>query len=142
MSTPLLCLLGFAGWTLLLVLGVITWRSALVLVGRKRSSEFKGGVEHGDPLYWRLNRAHVNSVENLAVFGALVVTGTLARVATPTFSTLCQAVLAARIAQSLLHLASNAVPVVNARFAAFVVQWASMAWMLVEILRHAAPIAS
>ena len=56
MTTPLWCLLGFTTWTLLLVGGVIAWRSADVLRGAKRANEFTGGVQHGPPLYWRLNR--------------------------------------------------------------------------------------
>jgi uncharacterized MAPEG superfamily protein len=137
MTTPLACLLGFAAWTLLLVGGVALWRTALVLTGKRRSGEFKGGVEHGSPLYWRLNRAHANAVENLAVFGAVVAVGSLAHVDTATFATLAEVVLVARVAQTLLHLSSAADIVVNLRFTAFLTQWISMIWMMAEIVRHA-----
>jgi len=136
MTVPLWCLLGFAGWTICLVLSVAAFRAGQVLTGKKQANEFPAGVPHGGDLYWRLNRAHLNCTENLPVFGAVIAAGTFAGVTWPLFGTLCQVYLAARITQSLIHIASGSVIAVNTRFAAFVVQifcLIRMIWMIVEV---------
>jgi uncharacterized MAPEG superfamily protein len=137
MTVPLWCLLGFATWTLLLVLGVVSWRSVMVLRGDKRANEFMAGVPHGPDLYWRLNRAHLNAVENLPLLGAVIFVATHAQVDTPLFSLLCEVHLAARVCQTTAHLASNAVGVVYVRFTSLVTQVVCLAAMIVEIARHA-----
>jgi uncharacterized MAPEG superfamily protein len=142
LTTPLYCLLGFAAWTLLLVVAVISWRSLLVLARRKRANEFTGGVKHGEDLkggdlYWRLNRAHMNSVENLAVFATIVLVGHLAGVRSGTLSLCAEVMLAARIVQSVTHIASGSVRATYLRFSAFSVQVASMALMILEVFTHA-----
>lgn len=129
MTTPVLCLIGFALWSLLLVGAVFTWRSALVLRGEMASNGFKSGEEHGAPRYWRLNRAHANTVENLPVFGAIVLAGHVAEVQIPTLGVLALVVLIARVAQSAVHVASGSVMAVNLRFTCFVAQWIAMVWM-------------
>lgn len=72
MTRPLLCLLAFAGWALFLVLCIAAARVSQVLTGKKKPNEFPSGVPHGGDRYWRLNRAHLNTVENLPIFGAIV----------------------------------------------------------------------
>lgn len=129
MTTALWCLLGFAVWAVVLVSGIGAVRVMQVLTRQKRANEFPSGQPHGAEMYWRLNRAHMNTLENLPIFGAVVVVGTLAQVQAPLFQTLAQVVIAARVAQSLIHVSSGSVPAVNARFAAFVTQVVSFAWM-------------
>jgi hypothetical protein len=135
MTLPLWCLLGYVAWTMLLVLAVVSARGVEVLAGKKRMNEFPGGVQHGGDRYWRLNRAHVNAVENLVIFGTVILTGTILHVATPMFTRLPAIALGARLVQSLAHVASGSVPAVSVRFAAFAVQLGCVAWMMVEIGR-------
>ena len=80
MTGALVALLGYATWALLLALAVVSWRSADVLRGKAASNEFQPGIPHGPDLYWRLNRAHLNTLENLPIFGAVVLVGSLAGV--------------------------------------------------------------
>jgi uncharacterized MAPEG superfamily protein len=134
MTIPLWCLTGFVAWTLLLVFGVISWRSLMVLRGEKSANEFLAGVPHGPDLYWRLNRAHLNAVENLPLLAAIVLVAHLAGVRSGTFDTLALVHLGARVVQTLCHLASNAVPVVMVRFTGLVVQLGCMAGMLVVLV--------
>ncbi len=132
MFTPLHALLAFAGWTLLLVTAVISVRSWKVLTGGKQADEFESGVEHGSPIYWRLNRAHINAAENLPVFAAVVLAGHLLGVDSPLFGQLAWAAVAARVCQSACHVASGSALVVTARFAFLVVQlacFAAMGWI-------------
>lgn len=137
LTTPLLSLLGFAAWTALLVLAVAVWRTRMVLGGEIAANAFPHGDRHGSDRYWRLNRAHLNAAENLPLFAAVVLVGSVAGVATPLFSTLSQVYLGARVAQSAIHVSSNHVVAVNLRFAALLTQLGCFLWMSAEILRAA-----
>jgi len=69
----------------------------------------------------RLARAHANCLEGLPIFGGLQVVALLTGKAGLT-DPLAPWLLAARLVQSLIHLASTSVMAVNLRFAAFAVQ--------------------
>jgi uncharacterized MAPEG superfamily protein len=136
-SRPIVALLGFTAWTIVLVLGVLGARAVLVLLGRKRPNEFPGGVPHGGDAYWRLNRALANALENLAVFAAIVLSGAALGVSSARLAMLSEVVLASRVAQSLFHLASGRSLVVLCRATAYSVQVACFLWMIVETFRLA-----
>ncbi len=137
MTTALWCLLGFASWTVLLVVSVGLWRAGLVFAGKTAANAFPSGAPHGGDRYWRLNRAHMNAAENLPLMASVVLVGTFVGVTTPLFATLAQIYLAARVVQSLVHIASNAVMVVNLRFTALIVQFVCFGWMGGEIVWNA-----
>ena len=69
----------------------------------------------------RLARAHANCLEGLPVFGGLMILAVVAGKAAVT-DPLAYVLLGARIAQSLIHLASTSPHAVTARFVAFAVQ--------------------
>ena len=77
---PLTALILFAVWSLLLVSTIGIWRVSQLLTGRVPKGGFTPGAPHGGDAYWRMNRAHMNSVENLPVFGALVLSGVVLQV--------------------------------------------------------------
>ena len=90
MTVPVWALLGFATWTVLLLLGTVgTYRWSRILTGRVPIREFRADRVEGDDFYKRAMRAQANCVENLPVFGA---------------NALSLLVLAARVAQSLAHV--------------------------------------
>jgi uncharacterized MAPEG superfamily protein len=122
MTTPLWCLLGFVAWTLLLLLAVGIARVGAVLRREKRANEFPSGVPHGSDAYWRLNRAHLNCVENLPLFATVVLVAAVAGVKAPILDTLSCLYLAARVGQSIAHVSSGSVLAVNVRFTFFIVQ--------------------
>ena len=64
MTQTLWSLLILACWSVLLGASIISWRTWLVFTTRTKSNEFPSGSEHGSDLYWRLNRAQINSIEN------------------------------------------------------------------------------
>jgi hypothetical protein len=134
MPIALMCLVGFAMWAVVLVLAVGGARAFQVVTGAKKPNEFPSGQQHGGAAYWRLNRAHANTLENLPIFGAVVVVGFLTGVSDPMFSTLAQIVLGGRVVQSAIHIISGSVTAVNARFTAFLVQLACMSWMALLIV--------
>lgn len=123
MNPAIIALLGFIFWTLFLGLGVVSIRSFKVLTGSNKSNEFPAGIKHGSEFYWRLNRAHINCIENLPVFGILVLIGVFAGVLDNRFELVTQIILGARIFQTLSHLSSGSVLAVNARFTGFMIQY-------------------
>jgi len=135
MTTPLWCLLGFVVWTLVLLLGVGFSRVGAVLSGQKKANEFPSGVPHGGDAYWRLNRAHMNCVENLPLFASVVLVATVAGVKAPLLDTLARVYLGARIGQSITHVSSGGVMAVNVRFTFFLVQVGCLIGFLLTIAR-------
>jgi len=135
MSTSLIALILFALWGLLLVASVGIWRGAMLATGKMKAGTITSGAPHGPDAYWRLNRAHMNVMENLPVFAALVLVG-VGRVANASeFDTLASVVIAARIVQSLIHISSGTAGAIRLRFAAYLVQWACFVWMGWRILQ-------
>jgi uncharacterized MAPEG superfamily protein len=122
MTIPLWCLLGFVLWTLVLLSGIGIARVAQVATGRATPNAFPAGVPHGSDAYWRLNRAHLNCLENLPLFASVVLVATVAGIHSPTLDTLARVYLGARVCQSLAHLSSGGTVAVNVRFAFFLTQ--------------------
>ena len=74
MSIPVWVLLGFAAWTLLTLtasIGVYRW--SRILTGRASVAEWRADVAQGSDWYQRAMRAHMNCIENLPVYTAIVV---------------------------------------------------------------------
>ena len=73
MNIPVLVLLGFAAWTLVILsVGVGGYRWALILSGRASVAGWRADAPQGADWYQRVMRAHMNCVENLPVYGAIV----------------------------------------------------------------------
>lgn len=122
MTTPLFALMGFVFWTVFIVLAIGGARVVEVISGRTAVNGFPSGQPHGGDAYWRLNRAHMNCVENLPLFAAVVLAGHVTGLTTGTFATLSQVYVSARVAQTLIHVSSGSAMAVNLRFTAFLVQ--------------------
>jgi uncharacterized MAPEG superfamily protein len=120
-SATLLSLLGFLSWTLALLLLMEIIRSKLVLTGEVPANGFSPDNAGQSPFMQRLARVHANCLEGLPLFGGLML---LAAVAGKSHVTdpLAYVLLVARIAQSIIHLASVSPAAVTMRFIAFVVQ--------------------
>lgn len=123
---PLAALTLFALWALGLVLAIGAWRTSQILAGRARANSFPSGTQHGGDMYWRLNRAHMNTLENLPIFAALVLAGVYLQVQDLAFQVLPSLIFVARVVQSTIHIVSGSVLAVTLRFSAYVVQVASM----------------
>lgn len=105
MDIPLLSLLGFTLWTIVLLIatvGVYRWRR--ILAGTVAISSFVSGDDHGNEWYGRAMRAHANCIENLPVFAVLVIAAELQGMRGVLFDWLAVTVLVARIAHSLVHV--------------------------------------
>ena len=138
MTIPIWMLLGFAAWTLLLLLltvGVYRW--SRILTGRIPKGGFPADKIEGEDWYRRSMRAHANCVENLPVFAVLVYALRAFGIADPAADTLCAVILAARIPQSLVHVClAQTDRVVSVRFTLFFVQFLSFCALIGLIALH------
>jgi uncharacterized MAPEG superfamily protein len=124
MPIPVWVLLGFAAWTLFILfttVGVYRW--SRILTGRTAIATWRADEQQGDEWYRRAIRAHLNCVENLPVYTAIVVALLAARVTSPILDGLAITILAARICQSSIHLlVEQTNTIASVRFAFFFVQ--------------------
>jgi uncharacterized MAPEG superfamily protein len=139
MTIPMWTLLGFATWTVLLLMATVgIYRWSEILLGRKRIGAFRSDQVEGDDWYRRSVRAHANCIENLPVFGAIVMALYASGVAGPAVDRLSVAVLAARVAQSTIHVSHVQTDAfVSVRFSFFCVQLAAFLALIVLIVLHA-----
>lgn len=137
MNVPVLVLMGFAGWTLLTLLGSVgVYRWSHILTRRTSIAEWRADVPQGSEWYQRAMRAHLNCVENLPLLTALVVAIVASDVKSALIDAFAIALLAARIGQTIVHIAlppTNSAATV--RFFLFAVQVACMIAVGVTILR-------
>jgi uncharacterized MAPEG superfamily protein len=124
MPIPVWVLLGFAAWTLFILfttVGVYRW--SRILTGRTAIAAWRADEQQGGEWYRRAIRAHLNCVENLPVYMAIVVTLIAAHVTSPILDGLAITILIARICQSSIHLlVEQTNTVAGVRFAFFFVQ--------------------
>ncbi|MCC2616810.1 MAPEG family protein [Aestuariibacter halophilus] len=120
-SATVIALLGFIAWTLVLLVAMEVIRSKLVMTKAVAANQFNPSNTNLSPFMQRLARAHANCIEGLPLFGGLMVVAILTD-NTAITDPLAWIFLAARIAQSLLHLSSLSVTAVTLRFSAFAVQ--------------------
>ena len=136
MTVPVWMLLGFAAWTLLLLMATVgIYRWSRVLTGRAGIASFRADQIEGAGWYQRGTRAHANCLENLPVFAAIVVALEAGRVAGAWVNGLAIAILAARIVQSLVHVFFvQTDAIVSVRFAFFSVQILSFVSLIAIIV--------
>ena len=132
----IIALVWFALWAIVLVLAIGVMRFRSLRAGATPAS-FTAGERHGSDAYWRLYRAHANTLENLPVFAAIVLTAWVVGMETKTFNQLAVVVLIARIVQSIVHIASGHERAIILRFLAYATQIVCMIWMAILVLRQA-----
>lgn len=136
MTVPVWMLVGFAAWTVLLLLATVgVYRWSRILTGRVAIRNFRADQVEGADWYLRAMRAHANCVENLPVFSAIVFGLYVGSVAGAFVNALAVTVLVARILQSLVHVCfvqTNAVA--SVRFGFFFVQIVSFLWLTAILL--------
>jgi len=132
MTVPVWMLLGFATWTLLLLLATVgVYRWSRILTGSVPIRNFRADQVEGADWYLRAMRAHANCIENLPVFGATVFALYVGNVASPLVNILATAILVTRIIQSLVHVCFGQTnTVVSIRFGFFFVQIVSFLWLI------------
>ena len=133
MTVPQWALLGFAVWTLLVLLATVgIYRWSRILTGRTNISTWRADVPQGSDWYRRAIRAHMNCVENLPVFAAIIVCVSVVGAGGRLVDFLAGGVLLARICQTVVHLAAApANTTALMRFMLFLAQIIFMLWMAI-----------
>ncbi len=138
MTIPQWTLIGFALWTILTLLstvGVTRWR--LILSGKIQPKEFRADELQGSSRYRRSMRAHLNCVENLPVYGAIIFGLSLLGIRSHTLDVLAIIFIAARIGQTITHVTLNDTNrMVSIRFCYFLVQILIMLWMIILMIQY------
>lgn len=133
MTIPMWMLLGFATWTLLLLMATVgVYRWVRILFSNVPIASFCSDRLEGEDWYRRGVRAHANCVENLPVFVAVVWVISALGVNDPAVNYLSILILVARVCQSLVHVChvqTNAF--VAVRFTFFFVQLACFLALIV-----------
>ena len=123
MNATATALLGYIGWTLLLIVAIEVARVYLVLAKGYLATQFKADGTDVSPFMNRLCRTHANCVEHFPIFGGLLILA-LATGQTNITDPLSFYFFGARLGQSIANLASFGVLAVNIRFIFFAIQLA------------------
>ena len=140
MTIPMWMLLGFATWTLLLLIATVgVYRWMKILFWKAPIGSFRSDQVEGDDWYRRGTRAHANCVENLPVFGAIVLLISAVGINGPAVNVLSAIVLVARVSQSLVHVSHVQTDAfVAVRFSFFCVQLVCFLALIAMVALHAA----
>ncbi len=121
MTPTATALLGFAAWTIALLVCLAVFRTLQVQTAGRAANSFAPSGDDVEGLGKRLTRAHANCYENLPIAGAIMLYA-IATNQTAATDGLAYLYLAARIAQSVVHLISTSNMFVLFRFLLFIVQ--------------------
>lgn len=133
MTPTLAAFTGFVAWSLFLLVMMELLRTRLVLTRAVPANAFTPDNANLSPFMQRLARAHANCIEGLPIFGGLMLIAVVNGWSTVT-DPLAYVFLAARILQSLIHLASVSATAVFLRFSAFAVQMVIGVYWAVRLL--------
>lgn len=132
--TGVTALLLFAAWTLVLMFTYVGYRVALVLAMKKKANSWtRGQVADDPPFITRAQHAHLNCLENLPIFAAIVLAG-VALGKSAVIDQVAVFVLCARLAQSVTHLIGVSHWLVFIRANFLVVQAALFGYMIWGLL--------
>lgn len=139
MDITIWVLLGFAAWTIAVLLGTIGYyRWSRILTGRDQISHFQADHAGGSDWYRRAIRAHANCLESLPIYTAIVVAIMASGKAGPLLDGLAITMLAARICQTIVHITCSPTNLATGvRFSFFAIQLICMIWMGVMVATFA-----
>lgn len=112
------------------IIGRVASRGALKRVDYK--------IAPSSPLpHWvnRANRAHINAVESLTPFAAVVLVGQAASVSSPLCALAASVFFFARLAHAVLHISGFSL--FRARTVVFTIGWTAFMVFAIEVLRRA-----
>lgn len=136
MTNTGLTIFGLVSWTLALLLSMGAMRTVLTLTGKRAANSFSPTGEDVSPYAVRHARAHANCYEFLP-FALIVLLYAVAMGQTGVTDGLALIFLAARVAQSIVHLLSTSNMAVTVRFAFFVVQVGILIFWIVQFVAPA-----
>jgi uncharacterized MAPEG superfamily protein len=124
LTVPLLCLLAFVAWIIVLVVALTIARLRHL---RSGGTVREFGIPDDRRLIWRLFRAHTNAVENLPLFAAVVLVAAAAGRQGRVLDVLAVTYLCGRVGQSVAHVTPGAGLRFHVRFGFFALQLVCLA---------------
>jgi uncharacterized MAPEG superfamily protein len=121
MTSTACAIIGLASWYVAVLLVLATFRVYTSVSSKKAANTFAADGSDVPGLGQRLVRVHANCYENIPVFLAVLLFAMVSGQSAITDPTACW-LLYARVAQSLVHMASVSLAAVMVRFALFVLQ--------------------
>jgi hypothetical protein len=136
MPVPVLVLLLFALWTLLtLMFSLAPYRVGHIVSRQASIDDYRFPDVDQSERHRQALRAHVNCLENLAVYGALVLVMVYTGTFSPVLSVLAGVLFGFRVFHTLVHVGlPQRGKVLILRFSLFLVQFICLAWMGVYLL--------
>lgn len=112
----------YAAWTILVAFIYVLPRVPLALLGSKRIDNWERGKEPNDPAFFqRAKGAHLNCLENLPVFAAVIaMAGLMGKI--ELIGAIAAWVLYARVAQSIVHISGTSFIQIFLRATFFLIQ--------------------
>ena len=136
MTLSISVLLGYTAWTIALVFGYVLYRVGLVLAGKTKANSWTRGAAtwQDPPVITRIQHAHMNCIENLPLVAAVILAGqALGQGEVLDAYNLPCWLLAARIAQSTVHMISISHWMVFLRANLFTVQALILIYWLLKL---------
>ncbi len=133
MGTSVMAVLLFTAWTLVVVAIVLLWRSFEIARGVPANSWGRGAERDRPGLVKRAEHAHINCLENLPVFAAIVMAAVFSDKSAVTDG-VAMWVVYARVLQSVMHLIGTSQWLVLLRATFYFVQVALFVYMIVGLL--------
>ncbi|MFT6267423.1 MAG: putative MAPEG superfamily protein [Alphaproteobacteria bacterium] len=134
MNATILALSGYIAWTMLLILAIAIYRTSSNKKNKRTSLKFDPSGSDVSDFGQRLTRAHANCYESsVFIVGPMMLA--LATGSAAITNGLALIVLAARVLQSLIHIASVSNAAITARFVVFLVQFAISGYWLFKIVQ-------
>jgi uncharacterized MAPEG superfamily protein len=131
--TGMTALLLFAAWTLLLMMGYVTYRTMMVMRGSSAASWTRGSGYEVPGFVKRVENAHANCVENLPVYGAIVLAAYVLGKPGVVDATAVYFLLA-RLGQSVTHIAGVSHVLVLVRAAFYTIQVLIMFYAILQLV--------
>jgi uncharacterized MAPEG superfamily protein len=132
MSNTIIALAGYIIWTMLLLLALAAYRTSLAK--ERNSLKFNADGSDVPDFGQRLTRAQANCSESFAIMGGTMLLALATNSAVITDG-LALILLAARLGQSIVHLASTSAMAIQVRFVLFLIQFGICGYWLFKILQ-------
>lgn len=126
-------LLLFASWSIVLLVSIAMYRTWVSMTAGKALNSFSAAGTDLPGFGQRLTRAHANTYEFLPIAGAVMLFA-IATDQTAVTDELTTVLIGARLAQSIVHLASTSTIAVLIRFVFFFVQVCVVGYWIAQLL--------
>lgn len=134
MSAAITTLLAFTALTLVLAFLYVGYRATVGLLGKTPFNSWTRGEQTWDDpaIITRIHHAHLNCLENLPVFAAVVLAAFMLDKLAVVDALACYYMIA-RVAQTGIHLVSTSAAAVFLRANALFVQWAFLGYWILSL---------